>query len=312
MWGWIGDIFRIPEYVAAANEEEPYLDRLTIEMRQSPKPPICSNIFRILWLFIVGNVFRSFVYMTLPGELPKLVFLLLIPIGNIIGFYLVMNIGKIACDFKPCVIIAYCGQVAEYIATRNVTHPGTFSVFLPSVLLFIFSRKWNRKPPRKGVCYKTKWFIGTCVVLSAVLIGGAYFHAKVEIDGEEIYLREGIKNFMNSPAWTELKMIFWEFVDDVMNEGWENATNKFLEKADIEGEDHALEVMGLEEDCTTSEIRKRFRELSKEWHPDKHHGQDRVEAQDKFIEIEQAKETLLKIAKRKEGRKGKDIFSSEF
>ena len=302
-FGWLADIFRIPEYVAAANEEPPYMERLGLEMRHSKKPPLCSYLIRILWLIIVGSIFRSYMYMLLPDSMPAVVYCVLIPIGNIIGFYLVMNIGRMECSLKDCVRYAYLGQVVEWYVSKNVTHPGMFSIHLPSVILFLFSRKWNKQPIKTSFYHKAKWYIGTCIVLSAVVTCGAYFHLKIEVDGEIIYLRDGVKNFRNSPAWNEFKSIMSEFWTDYQSNGWENASHKFYQRADLEGESHALEIMGLQEGCTTSEIKKRFREMSMKWHPDKHPGDTKQVAQDKFIEMENARETLLKIAARRERKR---------
>ena len=297
--GLVADIFQIPEYVAAANEEKHYLEKLGLEMRHSKKPPICANIFRILWLFVIGSLYRSFVLFFLPEYLPPIVYILFVPIGNVIGFYLVMNIGRMECRLKHCVYLSYIGQVAEWYNSEEVTHPGLCSLYLPAIILFLAHRKWNKQPLKKGKLYKAKWFFGACILLSAMLVSGAYFHLKIEVDGETIYLREGVKNFLNSPAWAEFKTIMHELWSDYWEEGWDNASSNFYRKADFEGEGHALEVMGLEQGCGVQEIRKRFRELSLIWHPDKHFGEDKKEAQDKFIEIENAKEVLIKIANRR-------------
>ncbi|KAI6659236.1 DnaJ-like subfamily C member 22 [Oopsacas minuta] len=112
-------------------------------------------------------------------------------------------------------------------------------------------------------------------------------------------MREGVKNFINSPAWTELKAVLSEFWSDYNSEGWDNASHNFFQKADFEGEAHALETMGLEQGCTVQEIRKRFRDLSLIWHPDQHPEDQKEMAQEKFIELENAKEILIKIANRK-------------
>lgn len=297
--GLIADIFQIPEYVAAANEEKHYLEKIGLEMRHSKKPPACSNIFRILWLFVIGSIYRSFVLFFLPEYLPPIIYIMLAPIGNIIGFYLVMNTGRMECRLKHCVYLSYIGQVAEWYITEETTRPGLFSLYLPAIVLFLAYRKWNKKPLKKGKLYKAKWFFGACILLSAMFVFGAYFHLKIEIDGETIYLRDGVKNFLNSPAWGEFKTIMYELWSDYSEEGWENASSNFYRKADLEGEGHALEVMELEAGCGVQEIRKRFRELSLIWHPDKHFGEDKKVAQDKFIEIENAKEVLIKIANRR-------------
>lgn len=54
--------------------------------------------------------------------------------------------------------------------------------------------------------------------------------------------------------------------------------------------------MGLENNATQEEIKSRWRELSKEWHPDRFIDHDKkLEAQEKFMELGAAYETLSKI-----------------
>lgn len=57
-----------------------------------------------------------------------------------------------------------------------------------------------------------------------------------------------------------------------------------------------LQVLGLQESATEEEIRKRYKKLAKEWHPDKQRDPERkAKAQEKFIEIQQAYDTLSSI-----------------
>ena len=69
------------------------------------------------------------------------------------------------------------------------------------------------------------------------------------------------------------------------------------------GEKHALKTLELERGVTQDEIRAKYRELSKKWHPDRFTGeQEKIEANDKFVLIQQAYERLSSIKKKRKTR----------
>ena len=69
------------------------------------------------------------------------------------------------------------------------------------------------------------------------------------------------------------------------------------------GEKHALKILDLQRGVTQEEIRSRYRELSKKWHPDKFTDEEeKIEANDKFVRIQQAYEKLSSIKKRRKSR----------
>lgn len=53
----------------------------------------------------------------------------------------------------------------------------------------------------------------------------------------------------------------------------------------------AYSILGLSEDCHEDDVKKKFRELSKIWHPDKHKGDQKAE--DKFKEINSAYQRII-------------------
>lgn len=57
------------------------------------------------------------------------------------------------------------------------------------------------------------------------------------------------------------------------------------------------QILGVSKDASESEIRKAYRQLTKQWHPDKNPGNE--EAQEKFIEINKAHEVLSDPEQRK-------------
>merc|ERR1712173_575904 len=57
------------------------------------------------------------------------------------------------------------------------------------------------------------------------------------------------------------------------------------------------EIMGLNEKCTKEEVKAKFRELSKKYHPDKNKGDETAEQ--KMQEINMANDVLSSVARRK-------------
>jgi len=52
------------------------------------------------------------------------------------------------------------------------------------------------------------------------------------------------------------------------------------------------EVLGVSKSASIDEIKKAYRKKAFEWHPDKHEGEKRDEAQEKFKDIARAHEVL--------------------
>ena len=74
----------------------------------------------------------------------------------------------------------------------------------------------------------------------------------------------------------------------------------FISSLDPLGEKHALKTLELERGVTQEEIKARYRELSKKWHPDRFTDeQEKIEASDKFVLIQQSYERLSTIKKRR-------------
>mmetsp|Transcript_20723 Transcript_20723/g.26408 ORF Transcript_20723/g.26408 Transcript_20723/m.26408 type:complete len:540 (-) Transcript_20723:730-2349(-) len=65
-----------------------------------------------------------------------------------------------------------------------------------------------------------------------------------------------------------------------------------LNPEETEESDDYYALLGLDPEATDSEIRKSYRKLSRELHPDKYSGSDREEAEQKFIKIQKAYEVL--------------------
>lgn len=83
---------------------------------------------------------------------------------------------------------------------------------------------------------------------------------------------------------------------------------QIVDLSDPQGEQNAYKVLNLSPTATQSEITTNWRQLSREWHPDKvkDPSQQRA-AQEKFMEIQQAYETLSKIKTKRKRRNKQSI-----
>ena len=68
----------------------------------------------------------------------------------------------------------------------------------------------------------------------------------LQVNGENISIREAIKNAMRSEGFKEFMEMFSQFMTDWSEEGFEKAFPKFAEQLkerfDVDGEDHAYKV----------------------------------------------------------------------
>ena len=228
--------------------------------------------------------------------------LLFVPLGTAFGTYMVSNVGRMRSSFVYSLFGAYMGEVLfgelHLVWVEECTP--SFAV-VTSMLFSTFDWRYQRNYEAKQFCKRlvvyTMFFFLFCGLCGSYV----YFNASVETeDGETVKVREAVNNFLNSPAWQEMKQSLWEVWREYQQEGWEGARKTLLVLADVEGEEHALMVLGLKKGATLKEIKERYRQLAKQWHPDHHQGEkEKAHAQQKFIMINQAYEVLTKIYGRK-------------
>merc|ERR1712070_1367219 len=99
-------------------------------------------------------------------------------------------------------------------------------------------------------------------------------------------------------------MELWE---KLRTEGWEDFWKEFVSKLDIEGEQNAYEVLGLDKEATHRDAKKAYNKLALKWHPDKWTAgtdAEKAEADKKMSEINAAMETLNGIFDKRKNRKG--------
>ena len=93
----------------------------------------------------------------------------------------------------------------------------------------------------------------------------------------------------------------------MQHNGFWSTWSQLVESLDPFGEKNALKVMGLSKGATQEEIRSKYRELTKTYHPDKVQGtqEEKEVAHEKFVQIQQAYEKLshLKRSRAKANKK---------
>ena len=89
-------------------------------------------------------------------------------------------------------------------------------------------------------------------------------------------------NFINSPAFQEFQNNLKSLWTHLLEHGFSSTFQQLIESLDPLGEKHALKVLGLERGVGQDEIRAKYRELSKTWHPDRFKDeQEKNEANEK-------------------------------
>ena len=85
----------------------------------------------------------------------------------------------------------------------------------------------------------------------------------------------------------------------MQHHGWWSTWSQLVDSLDPFGERNALKVMELEKGASQEEIRSRYRELTKQFHPDKVQGsaEEKEAAHEKFVQIQQAYEKLSHLKK---------------
>lgn len=185
-------------------------------------------------------------------------------------------------------------------------------VALFGALAFQNYRKFRvEKPPKHGICKRFFMIcLGGCLV-TGLWVSFLYHNAAVVTeDGETIKLRDSVNHFFNSPLWKEFKDVLWQLYKEGQKHGWENVYDDFVRAFDPTGEQNALKVLNLTQSATQEQIKKRYKQLAREWHPDKFRGDEEI-AQKRFIEIQEAYEILstIKTKRMSKNQKKRDDFN---
>lgn len=327
--GLFREMWRIPEYVADANEDPQYMAKLVEKMRRQSKPSF--GIIRYFGAIVVADILGYLVMGAIPHELidslgasenlySSILNAVLVPFGcaigeqckshlppnnhfcvYLLGVHLVGNIGRHSGSFKYPLVAAYLTS-PFYLFQYNV-------VFLTSVVSLIafvkYSLKWRRTYSKVSRCKRYTTIAFITLLYCSLWVSWFYFNCSVTDKNEEnIKCRDALTNFFNSPAWLEFRSVMSRLVDFIRQQGIFGLWREIVEALDPQGENNALKLLELtEEEATQEAITLRYRKLARQWHPDKHqNADDKKVAEEKFMAIQQAYDLLSKMKQRRHRR----------
>lgn len=305
--GWIRDLWRIPEYVAEVNNDVVYVRTLKEKMKEQEIPP--WKMARWTGMLVVGNMFGMLPGMAIPNKEDlgfDLSFLkpLLNPLGAAFGVWLVGNIGRWEGSIKHPIIGCYITLPLYYYGINA----GSLTTLIGA---YFFRRRWSKFDRDGCSVLKRALVLGACGALYASMWSSYfYYNAEVVHNGDRIKLRDAVGNFIKSPLVQEFRRNLAAHWQHLLQHGFWSTWTRLVDSLDPFGEKNALKVLGLQQGATQEEIKARYRELSKQWHPDKNKD-NKEEAQEKFVEVQQAYENLSKIKNRRMKANRKNVKESE-
>ena len=184
------------------------------------------------------------------------------------------------------------------------------STYLMTTIVGIFAFQWLSKSWRRQVrdppnMCKRFFIISICFALYLSLWGAyMYFNLKIVTqDGDKIKFRDAVENFIKSPAFQEFTETLKHLWKHLLDHGFTSTFQQLIESLNPLGEKHALKTLDLERGVTQEQIRARYRELTKKWHPDRFPDpEEKQKAHEEFVQIQQAYEKLSSIKKRRKSR----------
>eukprot|EP00794_Sanderia_malayensis_P017471 gene17471-19218_t len=310
-FGWFRDMWRIPNYVDDANNETFFIETLTKRMKSRKEPPF--NVTRFAGEMMVGFFYGILVRLALPEETPRAIVVLLVNFGVAVGVHLVGNIGREKGDFKYPFIASLLSHVIMSFLIAD--EPSYMYCSLFGAMAFNYYREYSHKvKPEKGTCKRIVVLVLSGLVIGSLWCSFLYFNAHITTeDGEKIKFRDSVNHFFKSPAWLEFKNTFWGLYEEAQKQGWRNVYDELMKAIDATGESNARKVLGVTEHATEAEIRRSYKKLAVKWHPDKNKD-NAEEAQQKFIEVQQAYEVLSKVmsSRKRQNEKTRSERKTEF
>ena len=308
--GYIRDLFCISRFLKESRRDKEYQNLYLAEVTYHKHPGVWRNRVRYAAMAVLASYYRGFVVLAIPEQAlesdmwAKVVALALAPLGTAFGTYSVANIGNREVSFLPLLLLAYVGEVVF-----GWWQPGEFGIstwmwLQPFIIITFIWSYVNPKstPVRPGCCLRFWRVVLGVLILTSLSSSFLYHNATIETeDGETILLRDAMENLLRSEAWKHFKEEFWTLLDHLWQHGWEGLADDLYNISERSGIDWAAGVLNVSVTSSEREVKTRYRELVRVWHPD--HAQDKALAQEKFIEIQKAYDTFMRKFKRQK-RKG--------
>lgn len=304
--GALYDFTRLWQYVRWANFDKDFKDEYLARIHKNPTPSL-SNA-RWITLMLLPQMFGTVVRYALPQTVlnPYVHIVLtsiIMPLAQAFIVWFVCSIGEYQGNFKDALKGAYCVSPV-YVFFTTSPHADLVSA---QIALYFFRKTWSyRLKPEEPQSFKHS--LGLVLlffaVFSLLFIAMVMFSCTIDVNGEEVTCREALRHFFTSPLWQDILESLRSIKRSISEGGWQSFRHNLVILMDPTGELHAYKVLGVNETTTDEDIRRAYRQLSKQYHPDKNLHKDSEEAKDaeyRFMEVQQAFEILqLKKSKIRE------------
>jgi len=311
-FSWLRDFFNLNDYVALRNgpaisHRAKEMDRIKKDrISANEKPPWswarCFAAWFYAWIFQLAFSNIKLLSYFSDGDF-SMVDNALGLAGVVLGASMVVWIDPEKSDNRFIFAAAIMGKLFQNDEVFFMNAP------VMAAAVATWKRSYKQDSELQAAQKARRGFVGTVTAngikvgfLMSLLVFAGITSIQVESNGEQIELREAIKNALRSEGFQEFVTLFQKFTQDWQDKGFEESFNDFANSLkdafDVDGEDHAYKVLGLKQGATIQEVKKAHRKLALQNHPDK--GGDA----DKFREIQEAYETLDKILKIKQKSRG--------
>ena len=314
--GWLRDLFLIPHYTSVANEEPTYIAELKATQRLKPKPRNGWLSARFLAMWFIGSRFAWFAGDCVPAQeetvllghaAPNFLYIALEILAKALAASLcVYAIGTHpphTARFRPAFIKALqVGGVCAFIWPQS---SGIWAT-MGAIRGLNQSLEWRPLRPqrRMKLTVRRRAALVICGVGSAwgMMLFALYQNGGVYADTPQgkvwMPIKDAVHNFIASPFVRNFRSTLWTAF--TAEKGWQEAFEKIKKDLDFAGAATACETLGLEGNCLEafSSVKRAYRQLALESHPDKHAGaseEEMKEIEERFRIIQEAYEKLTKL-----------------
>eukprot|EP00928_Gymnodinium_smaydae_P026281 TRINITY_DN20692_c0_g2_i1.p1 TRINITY_DN20692_c0_g2~~TRINITY_DN20692_c0_g2_i1.p1 ORF type:complete len:331 (+),score=66.26 TRINITY_DN20692_c0_g2_i1:88-1080(+) len=283
------DFWRLPAYVAACSDAPKERELLEAQMKYSKVPP--WSTLRLLAMHYAGNCLWLTGNCLGAESFPSGYFTLTSSVGAALGVWLAGN----ACTHQA-------GPLLPAVAVAVVAGVGAGSYqSVAATVAFQWTRRWEPEHKKRQPSRWTAIFY--ILLFWSVTLYGFYEHGEVTVqteNGPEKHkLKDSIGHILKGIRMEDFQDGFREF-----NFGNSGSWESFTQRLDVQGERRALRTLEMEDFIgkryTENDVKRKYKELAKKWHPDHVPLEQKQEAEAKMQDINVAKDLLDKLRKERE------------
>ena len=302
--GCLRDFWRLPSYVQDANVDNYIKVSKSNRNKQiSKRPPF--TFVRLVAQVCIACIYGLIASLVIPSEthIHHYISLLFMATGEAIGVFTVANVGRHKLAITVPLYVSLMAVFCNVIIFGG-ENPGQIAILTALIASPVSSMYTTYKSPtelrhNRGIF--RRWlllFLAGCIYITAIS-SSIYHHGEVTSeDGERIKIKDAVDHFFLSPFWLEFKDVLHTIYQEGQQHGWKHIWIEFNKALDPEGESNALKVLGLNEQATDAQIRRQYKKLILQWHPDKNPN-NLIESEKRSMEINKAYEILSKVRNRK-------------